>query len=237
MGTPKRYGIITDIHANLKALQVALAYLKNAKVEEILCLGDLVGYGDQPLEVIDLLRELPNLHCVIGNHDRYVLGDKESPRKKTALEKLEWTAKHISKEQDRFLRQMPHVMTIEEHIVIVHDALTERNAYILTPQEISKNLNYMINNCPGRRICFYGHTHIPMLIGTKAVITDLKETKSFQLDKNDVYLINPGPISQPRDKCPHAAFGIFDVEKWTMTFVRKPCDNPPAEPITSTKRW
>jgi diadenosine tetraphosphatase ApaH/serine/threonine PP2A family protein phosphatase len=63
-----------------------------------------------------------------------------------------------------------------------------------------------------------------MLINTKQVITDLRETKTFQLDPKDVYLINPGSVGQPRDKCPLASFGIFNAENWQMQFIRKPYD-------------
>src|SRR5262249_33093822 len=94
----------------------------------------------------------------------------------------------------------------------------------LSAQEISKNLNCMINDFPGMKICFFGHTHIPMLVGTKAVISDLRETKSFQLDRNDVYLINPGSVGQPRSEGALATSGIFHADAWTMTFIRNPYD-------------
>ena len=224
MPLANKYGIITDIHANYTALKVALDYLNNAGVDKILCLGDLVGYGAEPFEVIQALRDKPNVYCIAGNHDRQVVGEKDPRMRKTAAKVLEWTADNISPSNARYLRQLPQGMTIDDGIIIVHGSLVERDAYILTPQEISKNLNCMINDFPGFKICFFGHTHIPMLIGTKAVITDLHETKSFQLDKNDVYLINPGSVGQPRDKCPLSAFGIFDAQNWTMTFIRKPYD-------------
>jgi diadenosine tetraphosphatase ApaH/serine/threonine PP2A family protein phosphatase len=86
----------------------------------------------------------------------------------------------------------------------------------------------MLNDFPSMRVCFFGCTHIPMLINTKQVITDLRETKTFQLDPKDVYLINPGSVGQPRDKCSLASFGIFNAENWQMQFIRKPYD--PMEP-------
>ena len=82
----------------------------------------------------------------------------------------------------------------------------------------------MINNFPTIKVCFFGHTHIPILANTKSVQTQLRETKTFQLDPHDVYLINPGSVGQPRDRCPLAAFCIFDAENWRITFVRKRYD-------------
>ena len=219
-----KYGIIADIHANYVAMKVALDYLQAAGVEKILCLGDIVGYGAQPFECIQALKDKPNIFTIAGNHDRSVVGEKDPRMRKTAAKALEWTADTISPSNARFLKQLPQAMTIDETFIMVHGSLVERDAYILNPQEISKNLTCMINDFPTMKVCFYGHTHIPMLINTKSVQTELRETKTFQLDPRDIYLINPGSVGQPRDKCPLAAFGIFDAENWRMTFYRKPYD-------------
>ncbi|MCY3022575.1 MAG: metallophosphoesterase family protein [Planctomycetota bacterium] len=219
-----RYGIVSDIHANYTALKVALDHLQAQGVDKILCLGDLVGYGAEPFECIQAVKDKPNVLTIAGNHDRQVIGDKDARMRKTAAKVLDWTADNISPSNARFLRQIPQGMTVDDTFILVHGSLVERDAYILSAQEISKNLNCMINDFPGMKICFFGHTHIPMLIGTKAVINDLRETKGFKLDRNDVYLINPGSVGQPRDKCPLASFAIFDAENWTVTFVRKPYD-------------
>jgi len=229
MPLSSKYGLITDIHANYTALKVALEYLTMAGVDKILCLGDLVGYGAEPSECISAIKDKPNVYCIAGNHDRQVIGDKDPRMRKTATKVLEWTADNISPSNARYLKQLPQGLTVDDAFIMVHGSLVERDAYILTPQEISKNLQCMINDFAGMRICFFGHTHIPMLIGTKAVITDLRETKSFQLDRNDIYLINPGSVGQPRDKCPLASFGIFDADHWTMTYIRKPYDIPKAQ--------
>ena len=219
-----KYGIISDIHANYTAMKVALDYLQAAGVEKILCLGDLVGYGAEPFECIQAVKDKPNILTIAGNHDRQVIGDKDARMRKTAAKVLEWTADNISPSNARFLKQLPQGMTVDDTFIMVHGSLVERDAYILNPQEISKNLTCMINDFPTMKVCFFGHTHIPMLINTKQVQTELRETKTFQLDPRDVYLINPGSVGQPRDKCPLAAFGIFDAENWRMTFFRKPYD-------------
>ncbi|MFH0939397.1 MAG: metallophosphoesterase family protein [Planctomycetota bacterium] len=224
MSLAAKYGIISDIHANYTAMKVALDYLAAAGVDKILCLGDLVGYGAEPFECIQAVKDKPNIYTIAGNHDRQIIGDKDARMRKTASKVLEWTADNISPSNARFLKTIPFGMTVDDVFIMIHSSLVERDAYILLPQEISKNLNCMIRDFPNQRICFFGHTHIPMLISAKVVINDLRETKSFQLDRNDIYLINPGSVGQPRDKCPLASFAIFDAENWKITFIRKPYD-------------
>jgi predicted phosphodiesterase len=219
-----KYGIISDIHANFTALQVALDHLDAAGCTKILNLGDLVGYGAEPAECVAAIRAQPNVLSIIGNHDRQALGEKDTRMRKTAAKVLEWTAQHLTEGDQAFLKQTPQGLTVDNTFIMVHGSLVERDAYLLTAPEITRNLQSMIADFPGMKVCFFGHTHVPMLIGTKAIITDLKETKTFKLDPNDRYMINPGSVGQPRDKCPLSSFGIFDTENWTMTFVRKPYD-------------
>ncbi len=219
-----KYGLISDIHANYEALKVALDYLNMVGVDKILCLGDLVGYGAQPTECIHAVKDKPNVYCIAGNHDRQVIGDKDPRMRKTATTVLEWTADNISPSNSRYLKQLPQGITVDEVFIMVHGSLVERDAYILNSQEISRNFECLINDFKGMKVCFFGHSHIPMVAGTKGVIADLHDTKSFQLDRNDYYLINPGSVGQPRDKCPLSSFGIFDAENWTMTLVRRPYD-------------
>ena len=219
-----KYGLISDIHANYVAMRVALDYLQAAHVDKILCLGDLVGYGAEPQACIDAVRNQPNILTIAGNHDRQLIGDSDTHMRRTATEVLEWTAKQLSSEQMQFVKRLPKGLTVDELLVMVHASLVERDAYILTPQEISRNFVCMLNDFPKQRICFYGHTHVPMLIGTKTIVTALHETQTLQLDRDDIYFINPGSVGQPRDKCPLACFGVFDAAQWTMTFVRRPYD-------------
>ena len=88
MPLSSKYGIVTDIHANYTALKVALDYFQQAGVDKILCLGDLVGYGAEPFEVIKALRGKANVYCIAGNHDRQVIGEKDPRMRKTAAKVL-----------------------------------------------------------------------------------------------------------------------------------------------------
>jgi len=219
-----RYGLIGDIHANLRAFRVALKHLQAAGVVKIIFLGDLVGYGPDPSACIDLFAIQPNVLPIAGNHDRQVLGEKNPNMRRTAARALEWTRSQLSPNQIKILQSFPEGRSVEDAFIVVHGSLVSRDAYILNMQEVERNRKCMVEEFAGSRVCFFAHTHVPLLIGTKHVVTDLKETKAFKLDPDDIYLINPGSVGQPRDKCPLSAFGIFNTDNWTMTFFRVPYD-------------
>ena len=200
-----KYGIIADVHGNLPALSVALDYLDRVGVDKILCLGDVVDEVGSPDACLGMLEE--RSHMI-----HYVAGERER------------NARMMGREAATLLKQLPERTIIDDEIALVHGSLVDRDAYLVSDQEIARNLECMTREFPGVKVCLYGHSHFPMLVATKAVIRGIKETKSFQLDRNGIYLINPGAVGQPRDKCPLAAFGIFDAARWIMTFVRRPYD-------------
>ncbi|MGH7146234.1 MAG: metallophosphoesterase family protein [Planctomycetota bacterium] len=237
----RRIGILADIHSNLAALDVALHFFDRVGVDGIFQLGDLVGYAGKPRSALDRIRGQPrevieriqareDVISIQGNHDRALTGEIDPSMRKAAREVLAWTREQLSAEQVEFLRTLPEGRSVDDQFLLVHGSILERDAYILSATEVKRNLAWIVERQPGPRICFFGHTHIPMLIGTKHIFTDLKETKTFQLDRDDVYLLNPGSVGQPRDKCPLAAFGVFDVQQWTMTFVREPYEPSAAPP-------
>jgi predicted phosphodiesterase len=220
-----RYGLISDIHGNLPALRAALDALNEAGIDRLICLGDLVGYGANPAEVIDLVRQQPNLTVIAGNHDRQVRGRRDPRMREQAAEVLDWTREHLGPADLDWLAGLSQgLMLDDDQILVIHGALTERDAYILNVNEIRRNLEVMLQEYPDFRICFFGHTHVPLIVSPKVVVTDLKATKTLNLDQNEVYLVNPGSVGQPRDKCPLASAAIFDSERWSLTIVRTEYD-------------
>jgi len=219
-----RYGLIADIHANVRAFVVAYEKLKAVGVDQTIFLGDLVGYGPAPAACVDLFAGLPETLPISGNHDRQVLGERDPYMRRTAARALEWTRNQLSPKQLRTLQSFPQGRTVEDTFIVVHGSLVSRDAYIRSMNDVKVNRKSMVEDFPGSRVCFFGHTHVPLLAGTKDTVTDLKETKAFQLDPDDVYLVNPGSVGQPRDGCPLSAFGVFDSDNWTMTFFREPYD-------------
>lgn len=221
-----RYGLIADVHANFRALRTALTHLRAARIDKLLFMGDLVGYGAEPGECVDLLRGLdPDfVYTISGNHDRQLVGDKDPNMRRTAARALEWTRSVLSEEQIEYLQKLPKGQTVEEIFIMVHGSLASRDAYILSTKEVVENRKIMLEEYKEMRVCFFAHTHVPLLVGMDSVVKDLKETKAFELDPEEVYLVNPGSVGQPRDKCPLSAFGVFDTSSWTMTFFRERYD-------------
>ncbi|MHC4202187.1 MAG: metallophosphoesterase family protein [Planctomycetota bacterium] len=217
-----RYGLLADVHANMYAFSVALGHLEQSRVDKILFLGDLVGYGAEPAQCVDMLRSQasPPVLPISGNHDRQVLGEKDPQMRRTASRALDWTRDKLSPEHIRYLQSIPQGRVVDDVVIMVHGSLVSRDAYILSMKEVERNRKCMLEEFKGMRICFFAHTHVPMLIGMKKMVTELRETKAFQLDPSDICLVNPGSVGQPRDRCPLCSFGIFDTDNWTMTFFR-----------------
>ena len=222
----KKYGLIADIHSNYHALVVALDVLDRADADKILCLGDIVGYGGEPELCMKAVRSRPEIDAIAGNHDRQVIGVRDHRMRETAVMALEWTHKKVGDIDARYLRKLPQGKVVDDEFVLVHGSLVDRDAYILSPAEIRLNIEVFKRDFPGAKVCFFGHTHVPTLIGTRpgSVFLDIKETRTFKLSRKDIYLINPGSVGQPRDKCPLASFAVFDVAKWSVTFIRKEYD-------------
>ena len=212
--------LLADIHANLEAFQVVLEDIKQQKCTHFACLGDVVGYNANPKECLDIVRNM-NIPVVKGNHDEYCSSegalDGFNP---AAAEAVNWTRKQLSDEDRQWLRDLKYTRMVT-NFTIVHATLDgpQRWGYVFDKLAAAASFTYQ-----NTAVCFFGHTHVPMLIGTKSLVTDLQDTKTFQLDRNERYMINPGSVGQPRDKCPLSSFGIFDTRNWTMTFIRKPYD-------------
>jgi predicted phosphodiesterase len=218
------YGLIGDVHANLQAFEEALKHLRAAGVDKILNVGDLVGYGGSPAEVLALAREQVHMVSIAGNHDRQAAGSCDPRMRLTATKALEWTRDNLSPAGLRYLSGLPEGQVVDGRLIMVHGSLVERDAYILTAGEVKRNLECMLREFRQHRICIFGHTHVPMLISTRGVLADLRETRSYQLERDGIYMINPGSVGQPRDRCPLCAFALLNDADFTVTFVRKPYD-------------
>jgi diadenosine tetraphosphatase ApaH/serine/threonine PP2A family protein phosphatase len=222
MPLAKKYGIVSDILGNHSALKLALEVLKSAGVSKILCLGSVVGPGAQPAECIETLSRRPDVFAISGVFDQQAIALKDSPESTPAPAGMEWSA-GMSAGQERYLRHLPAGMTIDDTFMMVHSSLVAREGFILTADEITQNLTCLTRDFSQMKICFYGRTCVPMLISPTRVIVDLKETKTFRLDRAERFMINPGSVGlRGREGTPLASFGLFDAENWQMTFYREP---------------
>ena len=211
-----RYAIISDIHANLEAFCAVLEKIEDMGVDQIVCLGDVVGYNASPNECADILRER-NIMTVLGNHDAVACGIEDpwgfNP---VALAAAMWTREMLSDENQEWLRSLPDVLNFGL-FAAVHGAPRNRNTYLFTWEDILPHLSFLDEqNC---NICFMGHTHSPGIFSTDGVYS-VDDDSRFALGSGKNFFINPGSVGQPRDSNPHAAFGILDTEENVYQQVR-----------------
>ena len=202
--------VISDIHANLTAFQ---AVVQDAgKVDAVWCLGDLVGYGPDPNECVSLLRLLPGLTCLVGNHDAAALGEIDlAAFNRDASLSSQWTRAVLTSENIAFLRGLPEKLVIEQ-VTLAHGS--PRNPvweYLLDTITAAANFEFF-----GTQLCFVGHTHLPVayIMDEKTHYVDwrlMRHGKPFTFEGRTI--INPGSVGQPRDRDPRAAYAIFYPEK------------------------
>ncbi len=213
-----RYGIISDIHGNLEALERVIAILKKSSIDRYLCLGDLVGYGADPGACLESVRSLNPL-TVVGNHDWALLHPEiiESFNK-YAKKSILWTAEQISSPQKSYLDSLPLIKEMEDFI-LVHGSLDEPEKfnYVFNLRDIELNFQLL-----KKKICFFGHSHIPGIyscsLSQKRI--ELSSSGMVKFENEKKYLINVGSVGQPRDRNPAACFALFDTEEKTLWIKR-----------------
>jgi len=211
-----RYAIISDIHANLEAFCAVLEKIDGMNIDQIVCLGDVVGYNASPNECANLIRER-NIQTVLGNHDAVACSLEEpwgfNP---VALAAALWTRETLSEENLEWLRNLPDELNFGA-FVAVHGAPQNRNTYLFTWEDILPHLSFLEEqNC---NMCFIGHTHSPGIFSTDGVYS-VDDDSKFALGTGKNFFINPGSVGQPRDGNPHAAFGILDTDENSFEQVR-----------------
>ena len=213
-----RYAILGDIHANLAALEAVVDAIESSEVDRVVSVGDVVGYGACPREVIQLLWEL-GVDVVKGNHDAAVAGELDArffnPFARSAVE---WTTAVLVAEELDWLRSLPLIRDYEE-CSVAHGtfAQPERFDYIQSTDDADPSLDLM-----SRPVCFVGHTHVPVTILRPEDTLRTGYTVGTDLDLSDIdrALINVGSVGQPRDDDPRAAWGLFDSERQRFSLAR-----------------
>jgi predicted phosphodiesterase len=202
-----KYGIFADIHANLEALEAVLGFLRFQRVEHYISLGDLVGYGHNPNECVDIVRTLTPLTGVVGNHDWAACGLKDITWfNEYAQKAIIWTRQSLSQENQIYLSELPKVAS-EDGFTLVHGSLQDPlDEYLLTREQFAANLPYL--NTP---LLLVGHSHIPFVFGEKFTQI-LRNSDSLVLPEQGKCIINPGAVGQPRDGNNKASCGIYDSD-------------------------
>lgn len=207
-----RIAIISDIHSNLPALIRTLSIIDEEKIDEIYCLGDIVGYGGNPNECVDLIRRRAT-HCVLGNHDAAAIDTAQANFfTRPGRVAVEWTNTVLSPDNMAYLKGLPYRVDLEL-CTLAHANPSEPELwdYIMTLHEAEVQFDAFDTS-----LCFIGHTHVPVLL--------CEDMRTFTLKRDLRYLINVGSVGQPRDGNPHLSFGILDTEAWTYRNVRAEYD-------------
>jgi diadenosine tetraphosphatase ApaH/serine/threonine PP2A family protein phosphatase len=222
-----RYLVLTDIHANLEALDVCLADGRAQGFERTLVLGDIVGYGPDPNLVVERVQKLDPVGLVRGNHDKVACG-LEQPEgfnivaKSAAL----WTFDALTPENRGWLATMPQgPLLVDSLVEICHGSPIDEDAYIFDELDALRALR-----ASERPLCMFGHTHCPVTFEQSAAAVDTVDvtgpsrSPQVQVSLRDgfKYLLNPGAVGQPRDTDPRAAYAIVDTERRLVELFRLP---------------
>ena len=205
-----RYGIFSDVHSNLEALEAVIEAYKNEAIDQYLCVGDVIGYAANPQQCIERIKTLCMI-TVAGNHDwagvNLFSADYFNP---DAREAIFWSRRNIENMDRLFLESLKLVYKNKD-LTLVHGTL-----------EGPGDFNYMSDGYVAREtfrvletdICFVGHSHVAgMFIKDKDDRISYREDNSIDVEKGGKYIINVGSVGQPRDGNTKACYSIYDTDK------------------------
>lgn len=217
-----RYLVLTDIHANLEALDACLADAKGRGYDRVLVLGDLVGYGPDPNAVVDAVRDLRPAAMVRGNHDKVACGLEQPDDFNTvAKTAVVWTHAALTPENRAWLAALPMgPAVVDEAIEICHGSPFDEDTYIFDEGDARHALQTST-----RRLCLFGHTHWPATYvradnGDGYAELAPPENGRVALRDGMKHVINPGAVGQPRDNDPRAAYAIADTSQARVELFR-----------------
>ena len=217
-----RYAIIGDIHANLTAFNAVMADSEcQGGVDKIWCIGDIIGYGPDPHDCIELLRQTNHV-CVAGNHDWAAIGKIDTADfNPDAAAASQWTAQQLNTSDIEYLENLPLVIE-EDDFTLVHgsprDPIWE---YLISTSTAKESFNRFKS-----QFCLVGHSHVPLLfIESDGAYSSKQFLAGIRLALGkDRLIINPGSVGQPRDDIPDASYAIYDSETKLVRLYRVPYD-------------
>jgi predicted phosphodiesterase len=222
-----RYLVLSDVHGNLEALRAVLAHAARKRRDAVLFLGDAVGYGASPNQVVERLRGLGGRFVgVRGNHDRVVLDSRRGAVlfNTHARAAASWSAGVLTPPNRRFLENLESgPQQVDEQVTICHGSPVDEDDYLFTEAEARGAFE-----ATPARVVFFGHSHIPCLfeLGSSGESQEpvgvlLRGSRVVvDLDPGRRYLINPGSVGQPRDRDSRAAYGLYDTALRRFTLYR-----------------
>ncbi len=225
------YGVLGDIHGNREALDAVLARLDAEGVTRLLCVGDVVGYNADPDACAELLRARGAI-VIAGNHDLIGTGRLGFERcSNKAMHSLKRTRRHLARSTAEYLSTLPSHHALEHDVVLTHGGVRDVQQYMTKPHHIIENAGYLRSDFPGRRICFFGHTHEQKVFEVDGDrVGEIDGHGTFRLDPRREYFINPGSVDASRKRTSKLAeFAVFDSGASTVRFETTPYDDASTE--------
>src|SRR5262249_25209311 len=217
-----RYLVLTDIHANLEALDACLGDAAARKYDQTLVLGDLVGYGADPNAVIERVRQLAPVAIVRGNHDKVACGLEQADGfNSVARSAARWTYDALTTEDRSWLASLPRgPHNVDELVEICHGSPSDEDAYIFDELDAARALK-----ASARPLCLFGHTHYAAVFelaldGLDSPTLGTSTEYRVSIAGGSKHLINPGSVGQPRDGDARAAYGIVDEDARRVELFR-----------------
>ncbi len=213
-----RIGLISDIHANYEALAAVLDVIVRLKVDKYICLGDLVGYGASPNEVMDLVRGLSEF-TVMGNHDAAVAGQMDYQYYyDAAREVLRWTTESLTEANMDYLKNLPYFRILDGVCYVHGEPITPNEFNYLYTLDQAKNIHGFYDMI--QSVTFVGHSHLRRVfeLSPDEVLELPDENLTLRPDRK--YAIAIGSVGQPRDYDPRAGFVVWDSDTRRVEFYR-----------------
>jgi len=214
-----RIAVFSDIHSNLEALEAVLEHASHHRVDEYVCLGDVVGYGANPNECIDLLLDLPECPCVLGNHDAAVLRIPLNMVPE-ARQSINWTREILTARHMWFLKEMEDIIKWGNITFCHSNPYKPRNWYYVAEKKYISS-SFARSKA---KILFVGHTHVPVAITRKnffcVYVRAPQHSMVVPAAELNRQIFNCGSVGQPRDGDPRASYLIYDDEKMEIEFYR-----------------
>ncbi|MGL1936601.1 MAG: metallophosphatase family protein [Fibrobacterales bacterium] len=214
-------GIFSDIHSNIQALQAVNSDMESRGVEKKVCLGDLVGYGGNPNECVDMVRSMSEI-CILGNHDSVAI-ENELPENFNpyALKVMNWTREILTTESLDYLKNLQYKI-VEHDCLFVHSSPKSPAdwCYVSSLDDAVDAFEFF-----KQQVCFIGHTHCPNIIVKESGQSfKVLEESEYTIIGDERVLVNVGSVGQPRDRDPQASYCTFNTETKEMLLIKVPYD-------------
>ena len=222
-----KIALVSDVHGNLEALDAVLFDIRERGIKEVVCLGDLVGYGANPNECVELIRGLAR-PVIAGNHDWAVLGKTDySNFNPVARAAVEWTKNNTKGKNLEYLDCLDLVARItKESVCLVHATpkKPEEWSYLFDLIDFREQFQFF-----DEHICCIGHSHEPLFVQAKGASVRLVNENPLSIQRDFRYIINVGSVGQPRDLDSRASYAVIDADEQTAEIVRVTYDIPKAQ--------